>query len=53
MAVSMTTENTLAIDGGTPVSATGVPFLSTALSEADIAAAAAGLRGGVLRQADA
>ena len=51
MAVSMTTENTLAIDGGTPVSATGVPFLSTALSEADIAAATAVLRGGMLRQA--
>ncbi|MBL9030373.1 MAG: DegT/DnrJ/EryC1/StrS family aminotransferase [Phycisphaerae bacterium] len=41
----------LAIKGGTPVSATPVPFMSTALSEADIAAATAVLRSGMLRAA--
>lgn len=41
----------LAIRGGTPVSITPVPFMSTALSEADIAAATTVLRSGMLRQA--
>jgi perosamine synthetase len=41
----------LALRGGTPVSATPIPFMSTALSEADIAAATAVLRSGMLRQA--
>lgn len=41
----------LAARGGTPVSRTPVPFMSTALSEADIAAATAVLRSGMLRQA--
>ncbi len=41
----------LALDGGTPVSATPIPFMSTALSEADIAAATAVLKSGMLRAA--
>lgn len=41
----------LAIDGGTPVSATGVPFMSTGLSPADIEAANAVLKSGMLRAA--
>lgn len=41
----------LAIRGGTPVSATPVPFMSTALTDADVAAATAVLRSGMLRQA--
>ncbi len=41
----------LALQGGTPVSKTPVPFMSTALSEADINAATAVLRSGMLRQA--
>jgi dTDP-4-amino-4,6-dideoxygalactose transaminase len=40
----------LAVNGGIPVSKP-VPFMSTALSEADIAAATAVLRSGMLRQA--
>jgi perosamine synthetase len=39
----------LAVNGGTPVSAKAIPFMSTALSEADIAAATAVLRSGMLR----
>jgi perosamine synthetase len=42
---------TLAIDGGTPVSATAVPFMSTGLAEEDIQAATAVLRSGMLRAA--
>jgi len=41
----------LAIAGGTPVSATPVPFRSTALSQADIDAAVAVLKSGMLRAA--
>jgi perosamine synthetase len=41
----------LAVAGGTPVSATPIPFMSTALSEADIAAANAVLKSGMLRAA--
>jgi perosamine synthetase len=41
----------LALRGGTPVFAQPVPFMSTALSEADIEAATAVLRSGMLRQA--
>src|SRR3954464_9688233 len=37
--------------GGTPVSASPIPFMSTALTEADISAATAVLRAGMLRQA--
>ena len=39
----------LALNGGTPVSATPVPFMSTALSPADIDAAIAVLKSGMLR----
>jgi len=41
----------LAIAGGTPVSPTSVPFMSTALNEADIAAANMVLKSGMLRAA--
>jgi len=41
----------LALHGGTPVSKTGVPFMHTALTENDIAAATAVLKGGMLRAA--
>ncbi len=41
----------LALNGGTPVSAKAVPFMSTALTEADIAAVTAVLKTGMLRQA--
>jgi perosamine synthetase len=41
----------LAIDGGAPVSPTPIPFMSTALSEADIAAAHEVLKSGMLRAA--
>ncbi len=41
----------LALQGGTPVSKSPVPFMSTALSPADIEAATAVLRSGMLRQA--
>jgi perosamine synthetase len=41
----------LALRGGAPVSPTPVPFMSTALSEADIAAATAVLKSGMLRAA--
>src|ERR1041384_1757265 len=41
----------LALSGGTPISKTPIPFMSTALTEADIAAATAVLRSGMLRQA--
>lgn len=41
----------LAIRGGTPVSSAPVPFMSTALTEADVQAATAVLRSGMLRQA--
>ncbi len=43
--------SSLAIRGGEPVSRTPVPFMSTALSEADIQAAIGVLRSGMLRQA--
>ncbi len=39
----------LAINGGTPVSKAGVPFMQTALAEQDIEAAVAVLRSGMLR----
>jgi len=41
----------LAVEGGTPVSRSAVPFMSTALTPADIDAATAVLRSGMLRQA--
>lgn len=41
----------LAIDGGTPVSAAAVPFMSTGLAEEDIQAAVGVLRSGMLRAA--
>jgi perosamine synthetase len=41
----------LALHGGTPVSPTSIPFMSTGLSEADIAAANAVLKSGMLRAA--
>ncbi len=41
----------LALHGGTPVTRTPIPFMSTALSPADIEAATAVLRGGMLRAA--
>jgi perosamine synthetase len=41
----------LALQGGTPVSASPVPFMATALAEVDIQAAVGVLRSGMLRQA--
>ncbi len=41
----------LALRGGTPAAKTPIPFMSTALSEADINAACAVLKSGMLRQA--
>ncbi|HYE03845.1 MAG TPA: DegT/DnrJ/EryC1/StrS family aminotransferase [Phycisphaerales bacterium] len=41
----------LAVQGGTPVCPTPVPFMATGLAEADIAAATAVLRSGMLRAA--
>ena len=41
----------LALHGGTPVSGAPVPFMSTGLAEADIAAAGAVLKSGMLRAA--
>jgi perosamine synthetase len=41
----------LALNGGSPVFAKAVPFMSTALTEADISAATAVLKSGMLRQA--
>ncbi len=49
--VVVSTAPALALRGGAPVSATPVPFMSTALTEADIDAAVAVLRSGMLRQA--
>ena len=42
---------TLAIDGGTPVSAKAVPFMSTAMTDADINAVLTVLKSGMLRAA--
>jgi len=42
---------TLAVNGGTPVSSTPVPFMSTGLTDEDIAAATAVLKSGMLRAA--
>lgn len=44
-----TTATKLAVQGGTPVSATPVPFMSVGLTEADIDAALAVLKSGMLR----
>lgn len=41
----------LAIEGGTPVSPTAIPFMSTGLAQADIDAAAEVLKSGMLRAA--
>lgn len=49
--IAVSVASSLAIRGGTPVSRTAVPFMSTGLSEADIAAATAVLRSGMLRSA--
>lgn len=46
-----TTTSVLAVEGGTPVSLDMVPFMHTALSEADIDSALGVLRSGMLRQA--
>lgn len=43
---------TLALKGGTPVSPKPVPFMSTALSAADVEAAVSVLKSGMLRQAN-
>lgn len=43
--------STLAVSGGTPVSKSPIPFMSTALTPADIEAASAVLRSGMLRAA--
>ncbi|MBC7833615.1 MAG: DegT/DnrJ/EryC1/StrS family aminotransferase [Phycisphaerales bacterium] len=48
---SSSTASTLAINGGTPVSASPVPFMSTGLTEQDIQAAIVVLRSGMLRAA--
>ncbi|MFM9996948.1 MAG: DegT/DnrJ/EryC1/StrS family aminotransferase [Phycisphaerales bacterium] len=47
--VSVSVAAALALRGGTPVSRTPIPFMSTALTEADINAATAVLRSGMLR----
>lgn len=49
--VEVSIADRLAVKGGAPVSTTPVPFMSTALSEADIEAATAVLRSGMLRAA--
>jgi len=49
--VSVSPTAALAIDGGTPVSSTTVPFMSTALNQADIDSALAVLKSGMLRAA--
>lgn len=51
MSTMLTSSARLAVEGGTPVSAKPVPFMSTALSGADIDAATAVLRSGMLRAA--
>lgn len=51
VAPSVRPSPTLALNGGTPVSATTIPFMSTGLTEADIASATAVLRSGMLRAA--
>lgn len=43
--------STLAINGGTPVAASAIPFMSTALAESDIAAVMGVLKSGMLRAA--
>lgn len=43
--------STLAVSGGTPVSKSPIPFMSTALTPADIEAASAVLKSGMLRAA--
>lgn len=48
---TITKPSPLAIQGGTPVCPKPIPFLSTALSEADVQAAVAVLRSGMLRAA--
>jgi perosamine synthetase len=49
--VSVSAASTLASQGGTPVSATPVPFMSVGLTEADVNAALAVLKSGMLRAA--
>jgi dTDP-4-amino-4,6-dideoxygalactose transaminase len=49
--VSIHLGDKLAVNGGTPVSSTPVPFMSVGLSEADIAAAMGVLKSGMLRAA--
>jgi perosamine synthetase len=46
-----TRASSLAVNGGTPVSSTPVPFMQTALTEGDIQAATGVLRSGMLRAA--
>jgi perosamine synthetase len=48
---SASTADVLAIKGGTPVSATAVPFMATGLTEADIEAVLKVLKSGMLRAA--
>lgn len=50
-AVAPSAASKLALEGGTPVSTRPVPFMSTALSQADIDAATAVLKSGMLRAA--
>ncbi len=51
MTTSISTADQLAINGGTPVVPSPVPFMSTALTEDDINAVVEVLRSGMLRQA--
>ncbi len=51
MSTSTLAPSKLALDGGTPVSAKPIPFMSTALSQGDIDAAVAVLKSGMLRAA--
>ncbi|MGE3108744.1 MAG: DegT/DnrJ/EryC1/StrS family aminotransferase [Phycisphaerales bacterium] len=51
VSVSSSKSSTLAIEGGTPVSATNVPFMSVGLTEADKQAAIGVLNSGMLRAA--
>lgn len=50
-AQSLPAAQNLAINGGSPVAAAGIPFMHTALSESDIAAVTAVLKTGMLRAA--
>ena len=51
MTTTLSADRSLALNGGTPVSATSIPFMSTGLSPADIEAANVVLKSGMLRAA--